>query len=129
MAREIKSHFGFTLLEVLIALVILALAFSTAFVLLSATSRHLLSIQDKTGATWVGLNVIAKAQLGMISITQTNTNTNGIDKMFDLNWKWNLNAYPTANANVLRMTVNVQKENAKGNIVQLTGYLVKSSTP
>lgn len=120
-----KAHHscGFTLLEVLIALVILALAFSTAFFSLSSTSRNLLAIQDKTAATWVGLNVIARAQVGMISLMNYNNKIEGKDKMLGSSWEWNLAAYPTANANVLRMTVNVKKENANGIAAQLTGYL------
>ncbi|GEM_PF-2611833 len=109
---------GFTLLEVLIALVILAIAFSTVYLSLSAATYHLVSLQDKTAAEWVGLNVMAKAQAGLIP-----PEASGTEKMFQTNWQWHLSFSPSADPYVLHTMVTVNKEGRAQRTIQLEGYL------
>jgi len=125
MTQEAIKESGFTLLEVLIALVILALAFTTSFLALSASARNLLSLQDKTAAEWVGLNVIAKAQLGIMQVPQGSGSVSGTDKMFDADWSWTLSVYPTADISTSRLSVNVGKGSNQAGMLTLTGYLAK----
>jgi general secretion pathway protein I len=119
----IMKQFGFTLLEVLIAMVILALAFTTSFLALSSSARNLLSLQDKTAADWVGLNVIARAQTGIMQVPKGSGTTSGTDKMFAADWSWKLVINPTADKNTAMMTVTVGKGSQQSGTVTLTGYL------
>lgn len=114
---------GFTLLEVLIALVILAIAFSTSFLSLSTATRHLITLHDKTAAEWVGLNVVGKAQLGLVSAT----GANGSEKMFTTNWNWNLSAYPTESPLISRIVVSVHEERKTKNSTVVTGYVLRQN--
>lgn len=125
MKQHAEKEPGFTLLEVLIALVILALAFTTSFMALSASARHLLSLQDKTAAQWVGLNVIARAQLGIMQVPQGSGTTSGTDKMFDSDWSWMLSVTPTPDVNTSRLIVSVGKGARQSGEVTLTGYMPK----
>ncbi len=118
-----KRALGFTLLEVLIALVILALAFSTSYLTISSTVRHLIDLQDKTAAGWVGLNVIANAQLGAITVPKNSGSINGSEKMFHSDWNWTLALFPTPDANVSQMTVKVSKSTRSSTTIEITGYL------
>jgi len=120
-----KKQTGFTLLEVLIALVILALAFTASFLALSSSARHLLSLQDKTAAQWVGLNVISRAQLGIMQVPQGSGSTTGTDKMFNKDWSWQLSVSPTPDTNTSRIDVTVGKGNNQSGVTSLTGYLPK----
>jgi general secretion pathway protein I len=116
---------GFTLLEVLIALVILALAFTTSFLSLSSSARHLLALQEKTAAEWVGMNVIARAQLGLMQVPQGSGTTTGTDKMFGSSWSWALSITPTPDVNTSQMKVSVGKGENQSGLITLTGYLPK----
>lgn len=116
---------GFTLLEVLIALVILALAFSSAYYSLNNSTRHLISLRDKTAAEWVGLNVIANAQLARIPPSGT---INGTDNMFESQWNFQLNVQSTPDVNVSQMFVTVRKSVPPYTSIQLVGYLFKNPT-
>lgn len=114
---------GFTLLEVLIALVILAIAFSTSFLSLTAAARHLINMQNRTAAQWVGLNVVGKAQLGLINAS----GGNGSEPMFSTNWNWNLSAYPTQNTLISRIVVSVKQEGKTNNSAVVTGYVLRQA--
>ena len=124
-----KTHqAGFTLIEVLIALIVLALAFSASYLTMSSTARQLLILEDKTAATWVGLNVIARAQLGVISLPQTNGNVNGQEQMLNQNWFWKLALLTSPDVNVLQLMVEVAKSSSLPSSVQLTGYMVNPAS-
>lgn len=115
------SEKGFTLLEVLIALVLLAVSFSAVFYSLTVTTHQLISLQDKTAAQWVGMNIIAKVQLGLI---ESKGGESGIEPMFSSNWRWQLTVNSTENPLITILRVGVSKENSTGTQVQLTGYLL-----
>ena len=116
---------GFTLLEVLIALVILSLAFSASFFSLSATTRNMIALQDKTAAQWVAMNVIAQAQTGAIDIPKGSGSTNGNSKMFTNDWYWNLVISPSPDKYVSQLSVSVAKNRNGKNLVVLNGYLIQ----
>jgi general secretion pathway protein I len=118
------TQLGFTLLEVLIALMILAIAFSSSYFVMSETARHLIILQDKTAATWVGMNVIARAQLGVITLPPTNGNTRGQEKMLNKDWLWKLTLLNTPDTHVSQLIVEVSKlSNASSSTVKLIGYI------
>lgn len=122
--RNVITQLGFTLLEVLIALMILAIAFSSSYFVMSETARHLIILQDKTAATWVGMNVIARAQLGVITLPPTNGNTRGQEKMLNKDWLWKLTLLNTPDTHVSQLIVEVSKlSNASSSTVKLIGYI------
>lgn len=118
--RRVKKSIGFTLLEVLIALVILALAFASLFMTISTQARDILYLRDKTAADWVALNVIAGAQLGFIDL---NSEHSGTQNMFDKTWYWSLQMKSTENADTSQIEVEVSREKKQAPIIHLTGFL------
>ena len=118
-----KNSFGFTLLEVMVALVMIAIAFSAIYLSLSTSTRTQAALQDKTAANWAGLNVIARKQIGVIPSQQSS----GQEKMLLENWKWEAKTEASANASIMTIEVIVRKE--KGPVAaHLIGYLMKRST-
>lgn len=120
--RHMK-HAGFTLLEVLVALVMIATAFTAIYLALSTATRNQSAIFDKTAATWVGLNTIAEVQLG----TRQSGQNSGTTNMFDLPWRWQFAITNTPDPNVNQITVVVSAENTKDPVITLTGYLINKS--
>jgi general secretion pathway protein I len=72
------SDRGFTLVEVLVALVVVALGLAALMVAVQGAARTSGYLRDKTLAQWVALNRIAEVRLmvGQLA-TQTNGQTNG----------------------------------------------------
>jgi general secretion pathway protein I len=95
---------GFTLLEVLLALVILALAMTAIVLALQANTRNLAYVQDKTTAAWVASNLLADYKAG-----NNPAATQGEVVMLNKNWHWQLEQQDTALAKVKRIKIVVTK--------------------
>ncbi len=116
---------GFTLIEILVALVILAIAFTSFFMSMSVNVRNMQYIQDKTAANWIALNVIAEIQLGTIRFNSQYDNTSGQEKMFTQMWAWEAAIQPTNHPLIYRLDVEVKKINNSQTLIHLIGYLRK----
>src|ERR1035441_9158692 len=80
---------GFTLIEVLVALVIVAFGMAAVLAALSAAAGSLGALGEKTLAQWVALNQVADVRLNL-QPPQTGT-TEGDVKSFgngDCHWRW-----------------------------------------
>lgn len=97
---------GFTLVEVMAALAIFALA---ALAAVYASSNHLANLnymQDKTLARYVASNVLAEQSLQY----PPKDNTTGSELFADVQWHWHLDVTETATDDVLMMVVQVRLE-------------------
>lgn len=110
---------GFTLIEVLIALVILALSFTAIIISFSENARNVLYLENKTLASWVASDVLSKTQVGFL---KPNTQK-GNEKMLDKMWYWQLSITNTPSPAVKKALVSVKEAEAAPAIYTLTGYL------
>ncbi len=113
---------GFTLLEVLIALVILSVAFSAIFLALSASTKQLIYLRNKTAAQWVGLNTVARVQLGLLA---ENGRAEGSENLMEMNWHWQAQVTPTSDKNTFLITVIVNAVGQEAGSTTLQGYLFR----
>lgn len=81
-----ESQQGFTLLEVLVALTILALALGAMVKAGGESARNLVDLREKTFATWVAENVITDA-LVLETWPDIGT-TDGSEEMGGAEWYW-----------------------------------------
>jgi general secretion pathway protein I len=112
-----RERLGFTLIEVMIALVILSIAFSAIIYTLNQSSRDLRYLTDKTAAMWVADNVLNEARLGMQPATS------GRQHQFDHDWYWAKNAEPTQNPKIERVTITVSVKEQGQPVAKLEGYV------
>lgn len=92
-----KSKWGFTLLEVLVALMILGIALTAVFRGLIEDSRISNHLKNKSFAHWVGLTLISNFQLTYKIDQPLNREETGNVIQFAKKWYWTIN--PTANNN------------------------------
>ena len=78
---------GFTLIEVLVALVIVALGMSALLETLSASANNIGALRDKTVAEWIAMNEIADARLAL-SRPPIGTTDGDVRNCADGNWHW-----------------------------------------
>ncbi len=124
MKHSKRTIAGFTLIEVLIAMAILAIAFGAIF---SAANNHLQQLsylQDKTAANWVGMNAIAQYQLHLIGSSKAGDNETGSDNMLSDSWNWTLTSSNSQNKGVLRLEVSVKKNNLPTEFIHVVGFAV-----
>jgi len=114
---------GFTLVEVLVALVVLTIAFSALMVSLSENARNIGFLEKKTSANWVASNVLAQAQLGLLNLNLQTRKASGEEEMLGNSYTWQLSIDSTENSSVNKLEVNVGSENKEGTILNMVGFM------
>ena len=103
-----NSSKGFTLLEVMVALLIVAVAMGGAIKVMGNAARNTTRLVDKTFANWVALNQIA--ELRIKSDWPKLGELKGEQEMSDRNWKWLQTTIKTDDENIKRVEVSVWAE-------------------
>jgi general secretion pathway protein I len=106
---------GFTLIEVLVALVIVAVGMSTLMGALSSSAKTVAYMQDKTFAEWVALNQIASVRIALQQgqIPATGNTTGDID-LVNRTWHWRQEVIDSQVPGIRRIDVKVRPKDVKG---------------
>ena len=101
-----KKYHGFTLLEVLVALSICAMAGIAAMQATGEHIHHLSSIEEQTYGSWVAENVLVE-QRTKGEKWQGKNGTRGSEMMAGIEWFWRQDVVPTADKSFVKVTINV----------------------
>jgi general secretion pathway protein I len=115
---------GFTLVEVLVALMVVAMGLAALMVAVSGTARTSGYLRDKTLAQWMALNRISEVRLNLIKFGQ-NTDTGEIN-FANRTWHYDTRYFDTSITTMKRVVVRVYAGDAKtkGNaLAESTGFL------
>lgn len=120
-----KNHFGFTLIEVMIALAILAVASASLIKVASQALRQSASLEEHTLAYWVAENQLTQMQLEHDKITMGDRTD--VVVMASHEWELTIHVSETADPDLKRAEVSVKlKENPKlMSLATLTGFIGK----
>jgi general secretion pathway protein I len=122
---------GFTLVEVLVALMVVAMGLTALMVAVSGTARTSGYLRDKTLAQWMALNRLSEVRLNLNKFGQ-NTDTGELN-FANRTWHYDTRYYDTSITTMKRVVVRVYAGDAKtkGNpLAESTGFLGSSlSTP
>jgi general secretion pathway protein I len=104
---------GFALIEVLVALLIIALALGSLIETNTTTIRQMDYLDDKTAALWIAENVATEIQIGMIELPSPLDNIDGEMHMLNHDYFWSANFEATADHAALKTLIIVkQNKNA-----------------
>jgi general secretion pathway protein I len=121
---------GFTLVEVLVALMVVAMGLAALMVTVSSTARTSGYLRDKTLAQWMALNRLAEVRLSLVKFGQ-NTDTGELD-FANRTWHYDTRYFDTSFPSMTRVVVRVYAGNAKtkGNpLAESTGFTSKVLSP
>lgn len=113
---------GFTLIEVLAALVIVALGMLAAIQAVNQTARNGTYLRDKTLAHWIGMNVITEARL-QPTPPDVAESTGQVD-FAGAKWQWTMKVTQTGVQTLRRMDVSVRLASAdeKSSLTTVSGF-------
>ncbi len=100
---------GFTLIEVLLALAIIAIALTA---LLKATAQNIDNthrIKEKTISHWVAMQGVAMIQLNLLQVNQSQESTQATT-MLDQQWYWRAKISNTPLKQVQKITISVSSK-------------------
>lgn len=103
--RSDRRSAGFTLLEVLIALLLLSLSLVAVIRLVTLHAQASAQLRDSTLAQWVAANVIAETRLR--SVFPPTGRSNGEVMMGQQRWRWELIVAGTDEPSIRRLDVTV----------------------
>jgi general secretion pathway protein I len=115
---------GFTLVEVLVALMVVAMGLAALMVAVSGTARTSGYLRDKTLAQWMALNRLSEVRLNLIKFGQ-NTDTGELN-FANRTWHYDTRYFDTSVSTMKRVVVRVYAgaANTKGNpLAESTGFL------
>ena len=84
----LKKHKGFTLIEVLIALIVLAIAFTALFETTRSNVTSSITIRKALVSNWVAMNVFSTIALGLSPKPQPGSDIQGSETMLGTDWQW-----------------------------------------
>lgn len=115
---------GFTLLEVLVALAVVAIALGAIIKATGETARNTAYLRDKTFAEWVALNRLAELQAtGEWPPTGTRS---GEEEMGGAIWAWTRIVAESGQPGVRRVEVEVGRDGGSSEpLVTVTGFVVE----
>lgn len=107
---------GFTLLEVLVALSIIAIALSAVIQSVSLNARQALYLENKTFANWIAMNLLTEIRLQ----AKLPTENIGQINMAQRTWQWEIAVFDTVESNIKRLEITVSLENT--NLIKLIAF-------
>jgi general secretion pathway protein I len=122
--KAIARGRGFTLIEVLVALMVVAMGLAALMITVSSTARTSGYLRDKTLAQWMALNRLSDVRLNVTKFGQ-NTDTGEI-YFANRTWHYDTRYFDTSIASMKRVVVRVYAGDAKtkGNpVAESTGFL------
>jgi len=106
-----KHYLGFTLLEVMVALTIIALGMAAVIKTVASTTVNSAYLRDKTFAYWVAQN-----QMTEIELTAAKPKigfTDGSEKLAGLTWYWTRKIDGTEDPDTKRVEISVRMDKDK----------------
>ena len=124
---------GFTLLEVLVALVIVALGLMAAFGQVNQTLTAANRLREKTIADWVAVDQMTKFRLTEDEFPAIGSSSNEVE-MARTKWLWTAKVSKTDYPDLRQVDISVTyADNPKSPVATLTGFLskpaAKAATP
>ncbi|MDT0583650.1 MULTISPECIES: type II secretion system minor pseudopilin GspI [Alteromonadaceae] len=127
VAKANPNQNGFTLLEVMVAMFIFAVAGAA---IIKTTAEHINSLsklEEITFATWVANNQLMRASLSAEKTWPPKKNQRGSVEMMDRTWYWQQDVENTNDEDLKALIITVGlDEEYKGSVTSVTTYVAKS---
>jgi len=119
---------GFTLIEVMVALGIVAVCMAAVMITVTTTARNAAGLKERTFAHWVAMNKMAELHINTKEWPAPRTTT-GTELMAEHEWYWTMEVEKTEDENVRRVYIRVRTdEEDEFPLTTLVGFVGKPAT-
>lgn len=117
-----KRGAGFTLVEVLVALAVIAAVLGALVHSAGSTASNAGKLRDRAVASWVAENQLAEMQL-LPSFPETGDKT-GSEEVFGVKWYWKTRVQRVEDEDLRRVDIEIRKrENAERPVFSAAGFV------
>jgi general secretion pathway protein I len=122
MPRGLHNARGFTLIEVLVALVIVAVSMTGAILVVTQRARDGTYLRDKTLAHWIAMNLLTERRL-QTAAPRLGKSSDGLE-FGGRQWRWTIEVSETAVDSMRRLDVRVRTAEApeESALATLSGF-------
>ena len=120
-----KRVAGFTLIEVLVAVAVLAFAMGALITGMARYAENAAALREKTVAIWVAHNRLTEIDLE--GAFPTAGKSDGDVEMAGVKWRWFVEVVETPDPNVHRVNVRVQVQGRPADVATLSSFVAKAS--
>ena len=125
--KPARLRAGFTLIEVLIALAVVALALLALARTASVEVRHFEALRERTLAGWVAANVLTDSRLA--NAFAPTGRADGRMQLAGRDWRWTRDVQATPNAEIRRIDIRVFAGEAREASATLSGFAGTALVP
>ncbi len=122
-----RSTNGFTLIEVMVALVIVSLALAGVAASMGQMIDTANTMRDRTFASWIAQNQIAELRLAGV-IPEVGESSGEVD-FANISWAWTADVSETGVENLLKVEVAVSYAGFDEPVRQVTGFIGEPVAP
>lgn len=105
---NLNKQKAFTLVEVMVALAVIALGLAAVIKTVTSTTNNTIYLRDKTLAYWVAQNQISEIEVN--TAAPKNGFTDGQETLAGLTWHWTRKVEGTEDPDTSRVEVTVRKD-------------------
>lgn len=116
-----SSRCGFTLVEVLVALAVLAIGVAALVTGVSGYTDNAVTLRDRALARWVAENQLTELQLA--AGWPDTGSRDGRERMGGVEWRWEIEVQKTPEPNMRRASVMVRREPNGQVLARLEGFV------
>lgn len=110
---------GFTLIEIMVALAILAIAMTAALTATYSNIRTTATIEDRGIANWIALDTLHKIQLGLIPRQSSQNNPITV---LNNPWVWSASVSSLPDQHIMQIDVTITKPGVRNTLAHLEGF-------
>jgi general secretion pathway protein I len=119
-----RRNAGFTLVEVMVAMMIVALALPALLDQAQSLSNHTFVARAKTQAYWVAQNKMAEISLeSRLTGKLPSRKDRGTVELGRDRWEWRFTTEETGVEGMLRLDMQVSRAGQEGSLARLTGFV------
>jgi general secretion pathway protein I len=128
MARSLvkllrQNEAGLTLIEVLIALLILSIALTAVIKSTAQNIKNTLYLQNRTIATWIGTDIINNARLGILKVPAAPDHLAETSLVLGQSWSWEVKLNDTPNSHIKEIDVAVYQVPGNNQLAHIVSYI------